>query len=402
MDMEQLSTASGLLQGLAVIGTVLISVALIVLQWITRTIKKTAMRDIGLAFNETIQGLSSPDIEVRMAYAVLLRRFFDKNTELGVGGTPFANDAINSISAVLRESRTSKFQKVLADGLRFAPPGMLRKADFQGVNLSKASLGGTSLDFSGADFFQANLSGATLRGAIANDAVFVEAVLASTSLKDAQLARADFRRAMIDSVSFDGATLTGARFAGATLRNVTFPANHGANLEGSIVQQAHDPGSTPPLTVFISRPSLLNRAQEQQLESVCKILSRSGCMFEQLLPAHYDQTSVLSNLTKRIRKCQGLVAFGFSSMHIAQGSFRPSTEQSSTIQDVKLATAWNHVEAGMAIMLKMPVLLLSESGVSEGVFDPCVNDPLIFRSTIEDCLNTNNNVLQVWLTEARK
>jgi len=397
MDLEQLNSALGII---GVVGGALASATLLVWQWLMRNIKKTAMRDIGLAFNETIRGLSSPDIEVRMASAVLLRRFFDKETELGVGDTPFANDAINSISAVLRETRASKFQKVLADGLRFAPPGMLRQADFQGVNLTKASLGGTSLDFSGADFFQANLSGATLRGVTAKDAVFVEAVLSGTSLKGAQLEGADFRRAMIDGVSFDGAKLAGAKFAGATLRNVTFPENHGADLEGAIFQHAHDTANTRTLTIFISRPSQLNRAQEQQLEAVCSILTRSGCKLEQLLPAQYDQTSVLTNLTKRVSACQGLVAFGFSSLHIEQGSFRPSTEQSSTVHDVSLATAWNHVEAGMAIMQKIPVLLLSDAGVCEGVFDPTVNDPLIFRSTVEDCLKANSTVLHVWLSEA--
>lgn len=184
MELEQLSSASGVLQGLGVIGGALASGTFLAWQWLKRTIQKTALRDIGLAFNETIRGLSSPDIEVRMASAVLLRRFFDKDSELGVGDTPFANDAINSISAVLRECRTSRFQKVLADGLRFAPQGKLQGADFQGVNLTKASLGGPSVDFSGADFFQANLSGATFRGTTANKAVFVEATLVGTSFKE--------------------------------------------------------------------------------------------------------------------------------------------------------------------------------------------------------------------------
>jgi hypothetical protein len=219
---------------------------------------------------------------------------------------------------------------------------------------------------------------------------------------ESKLAGADFRRAMIDGVSFDGATLTGAKFAGATLRNVTFPHNHGANLEGALFQHTDDTADAQDITVFVSRPSLLNRAQEAQLESICKILTNKGCKLEQLLPAQYDQTSVLSNLTKRVSKCHGLVAFGFSSLHIAKGSFRPSTEQSSSVIDISLATVWNQVETGMAIMRKMPVLLLSDAGVSEGVFDPNVNDPLIFRSTLDESLCVSSNVLQTWLTETKK
>ena len=82
MNIEQVSSISGVLQGMAVV----LGATLVVYGWVSRTIKKSALRDIGLAFNSTIDGLSSPEIEVRMASAVLLRRFFDKVSELGCTG----------------------------------------------------------------------------------------------------------------------------------------------------------------------------------------------------------------------------------------------------------------------------------------------------------------------------
>lgn len=371
--------------------------------WMSRNIKKSALRDIGGAFNSTILGLSSQNIEVRMASAVLLRRFFDENTELGVGGTPFAKEAISSISAVLRETRTSKFQKVLADGLRFAPRGMLRGADFQGVNLTKASLGGSSIDFSQADFFQANLSGATLRDVVAEKAVFVEATLIGTSFKNAKLAGADFRGAMIESSSFDGAELTGANFSGATLRNIKLPDNSGAITNGAIFQDFPvRREKSADVVVFLSRPGVLNRAQEKKLELVTGELKEKGCELMQLTPDQYDQTSIMSNLTKRVGLCHGLVVLGFSSVQIHEGIYRPSTEQSHPIRDISLATAWNHVEAGMGLMKKIPILLLSDNGITEGVFDPNVNDPLIFRSTFDESLNPRSKVMQLWMTAVLK
>lgn len=415
MDIDQFSSVSGVLQGLAVV----VGATIVIYGWVSRTIKKSALGDIGLAFNSTIQGLSSPDIEVRMASAVLLRRFFNKNSELGVGNAPFAKEAISSISAVLRECRTSKFQKVLADGLRFAPKGLLRSADFQGVNLTKASfapnvlLGGSgsprgalakltkavgSVDFSGADFFQANLSGASFREVVAVKAVFVEATLIGTSFKGANLTDADFRRAMLERVAFEGAILTGAKFEGATLRNIKFPEGCLAKLDGAVFQEAIDSrGGGPKVKVFLSRPSILNRAQELLLDSVCKTLAANGCEFVQLLPAQYAQTNVLCSLTELVNECKGSVVLGFSSMHIKDGQFRPSTEQSHAVQDLRLATAWNHVEAGMALMKQIPVLVLSEVGVCDGVFDPTVNDPLIFRSSFDEYLVAGSRVMESWL-----
>jgi hypothetical protein len=40
--------------------------------------------------------------------------------EFGTAGTPYASEAVNVIAAVLREERSSNFQKLLADGLWYA------------------------------------------------------------------------------------------------------------------------------------------------------------------------------------------------------------------------------------------------------------------------------------------
>ena len=114
--------------------------------------------------------------EVRIASAILLRRFFDKKSELGTGGTPFAADSVQVIAALLKTQQTCNFQKVLADSLRYAPIECLEKIDLQKANLSKAFLGGSDwvMSMEGADFFQANLSGASLKGAKLNDAQFYE------------------------------------------------------------------------------------------------------------------------------------------------------------------------------------------------------------------------------------
>jgi uncharacterized protein YjbI with pentapeptide repeats len=394
MDFNQLSSLSGVLQGVAVIAAGAIAVA----AWWSRIIRKSAARDIGLVFRETIQGLSSTEIEVRMASAVLMRRFFDPASELGVGKAPFTKEAISSISAVLRVSDTSEFQKVLADGLRFAPPGSLREADFQRANLTNANLGGQLIDVSRADFFQANLSGATLRNINAREAIFYEATLVGTRFSGADLSGANFTRALVESVDFSHARLAGANFAGAILRNVKMPQESGAQLEGAIIQTVGELRADRSLKVFVSRPGLLDRRQEAQFEAICGALRGNGCILEQLLPERYDQTYVLSNLASRMKTCEGLVVFGFVSLHVKDGVFRPGTEQSRALQNAAYATAWSHVEAGMALMQGIPVLLLSERGVSEGVFDMRVNDPLIFRSRMEDALDTRQQVLPLWLS----
>jgi hypothetical protein len=170
----------------------------------------------GEAFARTIDALAAEDEVKQLAAAITLRRFFDTTTEEGRKDMPYAKEALTVIAAILRGTPTGTLQKLLADGLAYAPS--LADIDLQGCNLQGAYLGerpDRRPDFSRADFFQADLSGASLKKATAHEAVFFRATMRGTVLKGAELEDADFREADLEGARFDNANLTGARFDGA-------------------------------------------------------------------------------------------------------------------------------------------------------------------------------------------
>ena len=105
----------------------------------------------------------------------------------------------------------------------------LREADFRGVNLLVADLGGADVrgaDFSlanlsgvnfkkanlrGANFTEANLLGANLRKADLRDATFYKADLGSADLRDANLQGVNFFKADLSDARLDGANINKAR-----------------------------------------------------------------------------------------------------------------------------------------------------------------------------------------------
>jgi uncharacterized protein YjbI with pentapeptide repeats len=171
----------------------------------------------GAAFKDIVTSLASDNLTLQMASAILLRRFFDTDSEQGAGHLPYANEAVAVIAGLLREAKTGPVQKVLADGLRYAPT--LAEADLQGCNLTGAYLGrrrgdATIANLTNADLFGADLTEASLRGVNAAGAVFRGATLVRTVLSGANLTGADFRDATIDGARFDGAQMSGAQFSG--------------------------------------------------------------------------------------------------------------------------------------------------------------------------------------------
>ena len=98
----------------------------------------------------------------RLAGAILLRRFFDPRAEVTTKGEPYVVETVNVMAAILRSQPSGNFQKLLADGLAFAPS--LQRADLKRTNLHNAYLGSRGerqVDIEAyADFYRADLSGA--------------------------------------------------------------------------------------------------------------------------------------------------------------------------------------------------------------------------------------------------
>jgi uncharacterized protein YjbI with pentapeptide repeats len=232
-----------------------------VLRYFNYRTRRDRIAAVGAAFETVVDALTS-EIEVkRLAAAIRLRRFFDPKSEVGVTGsrrpwrrTPglesdveqhveqhdavlrrppsrdlddpdysdgndpdrkvgdagsrwpwhrprwsaYARDALAVIAGVLREQPTGNFQKLLADGLTYAPS--LVKADLQGTNLQRAYLGDATVAH--ADFYRADLSHGSLKRAAARKAQFYQARLVGTVLTAADLRCANFFQADLTRAKF--------------------------------------------------------------------------------------------------------------------------------------------------------------------------------------------------------
>lgn len=220
MELAQVTTILDTLTPLIAIAGGIIAV----LKFIGVRTRNEKMREVGEDFRTVVASLSSDNEVQRLSAAILLRRFFDPLTEFGIAGTPYAKEAVGVIASLLRDMPAGKLQKLLSDGLAYAPD--LRNADLQHTNLSQAYLGNRvrkGIDISGADFFEADLSGTSLNGITAEDAVFYQAICCKTRFAGAHLRGTDFRDADLRGARFDGADLTGAQFDNSHLEGARFP-----------------------------------------------------------------------------------------------------------------------------------------------------------------------------------
>lgn len=364
--------------------------------------RRARLSSIASAFNDVVGLLAADDAERQLAGAILLRRFFDPSSELGLRAglsrrAPYAGEALSVMAAVLRGVPRGDLQKLLADGLAHAET--LENADLQRTNLQNAYLaprrysgslqrGGSLV---GADFYRADLSEASLKGVNAQRAVFYQARLQGTVLRDADLRNASFFEADLSGANFRGARLGGASFAGA--RNIPHELLPLLDDAKKYTSMDRAPAPTTPVGkrahVFLSAPA--DRTPEQ--DSICawlsEVLGREGLVLESLSRHDYPKSAVLAEIDRRLAGCAGMVVLGLRSVDT-----EPEASQAGT-------TPWTHVEAGMAYGRGLPLLLLREQGVNTGVFDHAVDGHHTHVVDLKDRWNETvmRSALAPWLSE---
>jgi hypothetical protein len=357
---------------------------------------------VGEAFDAVVDSLAS-DAEVeRLAGAILLRRFFDPKTELGIAGTPYAEEAVRVIAAILRSQESGNFQKLLADGLAYAPS--LESADLQRTNLQNAYLGSrrvggdrdgkiTTIDLSYSDFYRADLSGASLKGAKARGAVFYQARMHNTILSRANLQSANFFGADLKGAKFDGALLNGATFKDA--RNT--PPALASQLDEVGVYPHTQPFQPPPtssvvtwIRVFISKPGTLDYQQQQLVASILSRLEAEGLTPQTLERPDYPRFGLLGEVRRIMSDCAGAIIFGFRQLEVHDGLWQhDASDKDESVKSVYFSTPWNQIEAGMAAMLGLPIFVACQHGVVGGVFDVESGDYQIYRVFLDGDQNSN-------------
>jgi hypothetical protein len=100
--------------------------------------------------------------------------------------------------------------------------------------------------------------------------------------------------------------------------------------------------------------------------------------------SEYPEFGAISEVRRRMSSCAGVVIFGFHQLKIENGMWRPGTVEEREVKSMQLSTPWNQIEAGMAAMRGLPILLVCQRGLAGGIFDLERSDHLMYRIDLEE------------------
>jgi len=101
--------------------------------------------------------------------------------------------------------------------------------------------------------------------------------------------------------------------------------------------------------------------QQTLFEQLVAEVERSGLGIRVLDRADFVEFGVMGEIRRTISEAAGCIVLGFSQLEIEKGKWRDSP-----IENEYEATPWNQVEAGMAAMRGIPILIVCSSQLCEG------------------------------------
>lgn len=355
---------------------------------------KEKLKELNESFRNTVKDLSSDNISKKIASAILLRRFFDSETELGQDKTPFFNETVNVIAGILRYEKTSEFQKILGDGLSYAKD--LSGADLQKTNLQNVYFSRQNVNLYKVDFYGADLSKASLKAVSAVEAIFYEARLESTIFKDANLKNANFCNANLINSNFKGAILEGANFKGA----INIPIEIMAKLDKNGIYFNEEKNEYTHLTksVFLSAPNILTTEQRIKFDYIKSKLAEKKIKINNIKRDNYQYFGIASEIKRQIQSSDAVIILGFSDIIIQEGYIKPNTTESKLLKDCSYVSPWIHTEIGIAIGSSKPIFILYEKELNNGIFEETCNE-VGFEKVLFESTNDIEKILDSWLVK---
>jgi hypothetical protein len=160
-----------------------------------------------------------------------------------------------------------------------------------------------------------------------------------------------------------------------------------------------------PLDVFVSKPNALTASQSAFWLRLRRMLEDRSLRPRSLGETDYPSTSPMEAVRCVVKECQGAIILGLRQVHVVEGREKPGTNKARDVRDAYLPTPWNQIECGMAYALQLPLLIVREAGVEDGVFGIGSTDRFVHEAKLNRQWLSSPRFLQPlneWVSEVHQ
>ena len=123
----------------------------------------------------------------------------------------------------------------------------------------------------------------------------------------------------------------------------------------------------------------LSPKQSDYLNSLVLRLQRKNVLIKRYTRDEYRKSGQIGGIRNEMCKCRGVIIIGFKHIIVNSGVIRPASIDKQLVENEWLSAPWNSIEAGIATALGLPLLIIKDRSINDGIFDDSINDKLITK-----------------------
>jgi len=124
------------------------------------------------------------------------------------------------------------------------------------------------------------------------------------------------------------------------------------------------------MKIFLSVGKTSTPAQEDFVRAIEGYLQANGFIPQTVGRTYFSSLQPLKTIDTLMNECCGTIILAFERLYVADAVERRGSAQSNALNNIKLPTVWNQIEATMAYVRGQPLLVIIEHGIkSEGLLE---------------------------------
>lgn len=123
--------------------------------------------------------------------------------------------------------------------------------------------------------------------------------------------------------------------------------------------------------IFVSVGSTCNAQQEEFVKAIEDRLRSEGLVPQTVGRNTFSSDAPLKAVTELMDTCSGIMVIALERSFFPSGTEKRGGDNEKQLQNISIATPWNHIEAAMAYSRRLPIFVITEEGLkSEGLLEP--------------------------------
>ena len=132
--------------------------------------------------------------------------------------------------------------------------------------------------------------------------------------------------------------------------------------------------------IFLSRPNWIAPDYEGGLTNFINLLGSHDLTPRTVGKTDYPSKSPMDGVIDLLYECEGAIILGYPQIQIESGYLKNNAIKPSLV----LPTEWNHIEAGLACALGLPLLIIHDTNIARGIFDRGVLNNFLYEKDLKD------------------